>query len=496
MSEKITRDLVVLGQEIIKRKSEDPLLNWQPTPKQQPFIQSVLGRKARENWLFAANRSGKSDAGAYIGSYLARFGINGGPTTGWVSAVDFPTSRDTIQPKYFDNGFVPASQTHAPFIPDGEVDQWRASDQILKLKNGSIIGFKSADSGRKKYQGAERDWVHIDEEHPKEIYEEITIRIGGRPLRLFGTITLLPPEGSTGGVSWMYEGVITPWKRGTMKGVDLFGASIYDNPYLDKAEVEHLENIYPEGSVQRRIRLDGEWLPGIGGARAYPSFAETANVRAPTDLDPRLPLCWTWDFNVEPMVSLVGQVRSPSPGMAPSLFEVHREFVLDEGSIQDMVDLFRQHYPRHHAEVRLYGDATGRARTAQTNETNYTLIMNLMRSYPAPLKMLVGQINPPIISRLNAVNTACRSEHGQVNLVVNPESEELIADLNNVLLDPNGKIRKTTNRKDPYFRRTHISDALGYWVAYEAPVTPMRLNEDISRKPITRPGYGFGRLRH
>jgi len=493
MREAALRDIVVLGQEILKRRQDDPLLNWQATPKQQPFIESVLKRLNRENWLFAANRSGKSDAGAYVGAYLARFGINGSPTTGWVSSLDFPTSRDTIQPKYFDNGFVPQGQTHPPFIPDGEIDQWRVSDQILKLKNGSIIGFKSADSGRKKYQGAERDWVQIDEEHPKDIYEEITIRIGARPLRLFGTVTLLPPEGNTGGVSWMYEGIIVPWQRGTTKNIGLFAASIYDNPHLNQEEIKVLESIYPEGSVQRRIRLDGEWLPGIGGARAYPSFAEAINVKEVQDLDPRLPLCWTWDFNVEPMVSLVGQWRSELPGMAPSIFQVHKEFVLDEGSIPDMVDLFRQHYPSHHAELRVYGDATGRARAHQTNESNYTLIMNLMRSYPAPVKMIVPQINPPITSRLNSVNTACRSETGQVNILVAPTCDELIADLNNVLLDTNGKIRKTTNRKDPYFRRTHISDALGYWVAYEAPVVPVHLKEHKKTHRITRPIYGFGR---
>ena len=83
-----------------------------------------------------------------------------------------------IQPKYFDNGFVPGGASHQPFIPQREISEWRVSDQVLKLKIGSLIGFKSADSGASKFQGAEKDWIHFDEEPPKPVYEESVIRVG------------------------------------------------------------------------------------------------------------------------------------------------------------------------------------------------------------------------------------------------------------------------------------------------------------------------------
>src|SRR3990172_7836157 len=100
----------LLAQAILERAATDPLLIFQPTPKQKPFIESVLYGKKAENWFVAANRSGKSDAGAYIGSSLARFGgdprsayseggsveIRDRATSGWVSSIDFPTSRDII----------------------------------------------------------------------------------------------------------------------------------------------------------------------------------------------------------------------------------------------------------------------------------------------------------------------------------------------------------------------------------------------------------------
>jgi phage terminase large subunit-like protein len=497
--------LLAIAEELKKRREGDPLRTYQLHSKQRAFVTSVLERKAPENWFIAANRSGKSDAGAYTGASLARFGVPSGKvqvnadgtassvqvsdraTSGWVSALDFPTSRDVIQPKYFDNGFVPGGQKHPPFIPAHEIADWRVDDQILKLKNGSLIGFKSADSGRRKYQGAEKDWVHMDEEHPWEIYEEMVIRVGARPLLFFCTATILPPEGINTTTSWVFSKVIQPWKMGKLQHAALFGASIYDNPGIARDEISRLESIYPLGSLSRRIRLEGEWLPGIGGARAYASFQRELHVREQPELSMRRPLCWTWDFNVEPMVSLVGQVDG-------GLYRVHKEIVLDEGNIPEMCEMFRMHFPRHEAEIWLYGDATSERRIGQTGKSDYFVIMQEMRNFNLPIKMRVPPENPRVADRVNSVNRLCKDEKGLIRLQVDPSCMELIADLEGVLRDQKGGIFKVRNKKDPYFRRTHTSDALGYWISYEEPVQPP--SEHIRRNvTIASPSYGFGRRR-
>src|SRR5882672_6414042 len=125
---KTAEDKLILMQELARRRADDPLLSFVLLPKQRPFVDSVLGRKKWENWFVAANRSGKSDAGAFIGSTLARFGredaryvgaagsgvqVRDRSTSGWVVSLDFPSSRDTIQPKYFDNGFLARGSGHA-----------------------------------------------------------------------------------------------------------------------------------------------------------------------------------------------------------------------------------------------------------------------------------------------------------------------------------------------------------------------------------------------
>ena len=485
-----------LRAELIRRQEGDPLTNFELFTPQREFCADIISERYKEYYYIGANRSGKSDAGAYAGAYLARFGYDYDKnrlgsdmssriraTSGWVSAIDFPTGRDTIQPKYFDNGFTPPGATHEPFIPAREIAEWRISDQILKLKNGSIIGFKSADSGRTKYQGAEKDWIHFDEEHPEGIYEESIIRVGAHPLHIFTTCTLLPPEGVVGGVTWIYNKIVKQWKLGTLENAEIYNASIYDNPHIPRAEIDFLETKFTQGSVQRMIRLEGQLIGGIGGARVYSSFSPQLNVHPQGEINLRKPLCWVWDFNVEPMVSLIGQREQ-------GCFKVFKELLLEEANIGEMCEFFKRVHPSHRAEVWVYGDASGNHRTAQTKKTSYQMILNEMKDYPAPLRMKVPEKNPGVTDRVNSVNVACRGIDSVINLEIDSSCAELADDLEQVVGDGKQGIKKTFNKKDPYYRRTHLSDALGYWISFEAPVTAYSPEERSSRKvSIQRPGY-------
>lgn len=493
------RTLTAIQSEIASRRAGDPLLQFEPHTGQKPLIDAVFANEHDENWLFAANRVGKSDAGAYIGAAKARFGdaaaryigaagsriaIRDRATSGWVVSPDFPSSRDIVQPKYFDNGFVPPTATHKPFIPEHEIHQWRKDDQILLLKNGSIIGFKSSDSGRTKFQGTEKNWIHFDEEPPEPIYNECVIRVGQTRLVVFGTCTLLPPENQVGGVSWLFDAKIRPWQQKKATNIGIFSASIYQNPHLAPEEIARLESLYPEGSLQRRIRLNGELVAGGAGSRAYGNFDYDLHVASQPEMSYYRPLCWIWDFNVEPMMSLVGQ----RDGL---IFRIYRVLHLAEGNLNEMCDLFKSYYPGHGAQISIYGDARGKDRSHQTKETSYALITRNMEGYPAPVRMFVPEQNPGVIARVNAVNAALVGPQKEVRVSINNEDcDELIKDLEEVKLDKNGLIKKVTNRKDPYFFRTHYSDGLGYWITYEMPVSSIAGSVPAgSRRAPPKPSY-------
>lgn len=504
----LKKQAFVLTSEIIKRRASDPLRSFQPHPKQLLFMEAVRYGPCRENWFVAANRAGKSDAGASLGSQFARFGMPdwektkrfvGGKgseiqiadraTAGWVVAVDFPSSRDVIQPKYFNNGFMAPDQSHQPFIPEYEIADWRAGDQILKLNNGSIIGFKSCDSGARKFQGTEKQWVHFDEEPDHEVYKETSIRIGGTPLTIFGTCTILPEEGrASSGISWLFPTIIDPWKKGSRK-IGVFQASIYDNPHLSASQIRELEDKYPEGGTERRIRLDGELLSGLLGSRAYSAFSSALHVRPQPPIFIRRPLAWAMDFNVTPMSSLLIQREG-------NLIRVFREIIIDGEGIPAMADRFHEIMPSMQSEVYIYGDATSKRRTGQTGKSDYYILMNALRQWDYQIRMKVPDENPHVPDRINAVNQALKNSLGESCIEIDPSCTELIADLEQVVRDKANKIKKVTDPRDPYFKRTHTSDALGYYVSYEMPVKANSKGPVTGRKKTTmirEPKYGARR---
>lgn len=490
----------LVAQELLTRRRGDALLSWEPTKDQKPFIESVLGGDRSENWFFAANRSGKTDAGGYCGSVLARFGtresnpgwyrssasgveVRSFATAGLVSGVSYRSMKETVQPKYFDNGLVPPSQSHAPFIPPHEIEKWKAGDETLHLRNGSVIFFRSAEAGRNAYAGGEKDWIHLDEEHPRSVYQEVGMRVGGRKLRLFCTVTLLPPDGMVGGVNWAYNDIVVPWRQGKAPHLGVFTGKIMNNPYISKEEIEILKSRYPEGSIQRRIRLDGELIPGIAGATVYGNFDRALHVVPQPELVSSRPVCWVWDFNVDPMISLMCQREG-------DLFRVKRELVLEGGSIPEMCSLFLDAFPGERGEVWIYGDATSQRRNANVGKSDYETIMNHMRTYGLVVRTKLPTQNPLVRDRINAMNQALKDEKGERRVEIDPSCEELIADLEEVMYDRNGGIRKVSDRNNPAYRRSHASDALSYWVHYENPIRNTHSRRFRPAQP-SAPHYGF-----
>lgn len=502
----LPKEILAHIQELRGRVAGDPLRSWEPHKKQRAFIDSVMGGECRVNLALWGNRTGKTDAGAWVDAAVARFGNPNAKPDGygriqvtdraasiWVVSPDFPSSRDIIQPKIFDNGNVPPGQTHPPFIPQREIKEWRIADQLLKLHNGSIIGFKSCDSERSKFQGTGKDLIHFDEEPKLGHYEEATIRVeAGRPLSIMFTCTILPPDGTAGGISWMFDKFVKPWRRKDNRAQDgsdafrIFQAAIYDNPHIGREEIAQLEAMYPLGSLQRRIRLDGELLEGISGARAYGNFDYDVHVREQPEPSTHRPLVWCWDFNVSPMITVLGQRDG-------KVFRFMDELVIeDDASIDAMVDDFYEYYGDWKGQVWIYGDQTGEGRSAQTAETNYRLMLNRLKYHGLYPKLKLPQKNPFVRDRINAMNLQLRNAAGEHSIEIDPRCKELIADMGEVLLDPRGLIKKSHNRDDPYYRRTHASDAAGYWIAYEEPVRELSMRERVHRT-VRDPGYALGR---
>jgi len=482
------REAAEAAEILMGRIDSDPIRNSDDFGSQADFQESDKA----ECWFFGANRSGKTHSLAKKIACLARFGHHkpsdalslppGPPASIIVVSVTNDNSRNVVQPKLFNNG-LGVSET--PFIPDSEIENWNITNQILFLKNGSKIIFKSCQEGATKFAGYHADMIAFDEPPDEDVYKECTFRVGGgRRLLIRGAATVLPPPGEPGGVSWMYRRKIAPWmqngRNAKSKNLDIYSMSIYENPLIPDEELRRLESMYQPGSPEYLIRMKGVLLASIGGAPVYTNFMREYHMNpdlGPEHIVPNLPLCLCCDFNQENGVWLVGQKHG-------QIFKVYDEITLERSDIASMVYEFRSRYPQHQAEIFVYGDATGRRRSDQTGESNYFMIAEYMSGYPCPIRYFVPAANPPVGDRIAAVNRLMRPADGHKRFEMSYRCEQTAADFEGTKYKQNGNIDKDGGR------RSDGADAFGYWAVADSPVMRPVTGAGRSIRSIRSPG-GF-----
>ncbi len=212
------------------------LAKYEPHQKQRLFHRSTK----RNRWFIAGNRAGKTEAGAVEAVMFAlgrhRFTPQRNipvPNFGWVVSSDFSSSRDVAEGKI------------RKYLPESEIDVWNRTDRIVKLRNGSEIGFKSCDSGRDKFQGVTRHWIWFDEEPPEDVYRECFMRTVDVKGEIWGTMTPLK------GFTWFYRHI---YKNSSDPDIAIFSAALHDNPYIPKEEIERVERNYSEEEKDIRVR--------------------------------------------------------------------------------------------------------------------------------------------------------------------------------------------------------------------------------------------------
>ena len=74
--------------------------------------------------------------------------------------------------------------------------------------------------------------------------------------------------------------------------------------------------------------------------------------------------------------------------------------------------------------------------------------------------------------RVNCVNAMLRNQAGERRLLINPKCEQLILDFERVhwKADINGNMLADIDKSDPM--RSHLSDAVGYMIAYDFGMRP------------------------
>ena len=272
----IVERIKLIESEQLRRQKEDWLSLYNTGERIHQKQLEFHKCKKRNRWVFGGNRSGKTECGAVECVYMARgihpYRENRKDTVGWVVSLSMQVQRDVAQKKilrylrrdWIEEIVMLSGRKDSP--ENGVID-------FIRVKNvfggTSIIGFKSCDQGREKFQGTSLDYVWFDEEPPKDIYVECRMRVLDRQGDIFGTMTPLK------GLTFAYTDIFLN-KYGD-KEIWYEFMEWSDNPYLSRSEIDRLETGLDEAELQSRRYGKFAAKEGL----VYPEFDERIHVIEP-----------------------------------------------------------------------------------------------------------------------------------------------------------------------------------------------------------------------
>lgn len=230
--------------------------------------------------IFGGNRTGKTEAGGFedvcavLGSSiekyipymrpqaqeLARKWVNNGGS-GWVASVSYKLQPDGVQEKIM------------RYLPEEEIKSISYLSKVeniisqINLKNGNNISFKSYEQGSKDFQSAGKKWIHFDEEPPKDIWKECSVRTTAG-ITLYRWLTMTPVQGMT----WVFDEIYL----NKMNNPDIFKIQVGwdDNPHLTQEQIRQMSAGLNEDELQ--VRREGKFVKRQG--LVYKLFNQTTHT--------------------------------------------------------------------------------------------------------------------------------------------------------------------------------------------------------------------------
>lgn len=232
------------------------------------------GQRFKERLFMAANRIGKSEAGAYevtchlTGNYPhwwtgKRFDH---PVEVWACGTNSQTTRDIVQAKLLGSvhepgtGMIPRhlildtiSARGLPGALEGAV--------VRHVSGGkSILGLKSYEQGRQSFEGTAKHVIWDDEEPPADVYTEQLYRT--LTVKGISLVTFTPLQG----MSDVVKGFLEP-ETDAAKDFKWFVQAGWKHvPHLDEEQKRALLATTPIHQIQ--ARTEGE--PMLGAGAIYP----------------------------------------------------------------------------------------------------------------------------------------------------------------------------------------------------------------------------------
>lgn len=150
-------------------------------------------------------------------------------------------------------------------------DSFSNADMVLTLANGSTCDLLTFEQDLGAHGGTSRHFVHWDEEPPKHIYDEDSMRLIDTDGSSWLTLTPL------NGMTWIYDTVYIPGLTGNHTSYDVIIVDIHENPHLtEEAIARVLDNLDED---ERKAREKGQFVQ-LGGL-VYKEFNSAVHVIPP-----------------------------------------------------------------------------------------------------------------------------------------------------------------------------------------------------------------------
>lgn len=228
--------------------------------------------------------------------------IQSEPSTVWVSGLSYGDALTYLRPKI------------ESYCPAGTIfRRWNAQNRAWAIfPNGGRIQSLSADAGREKFQGANVQLVILDEEHPKEIFDECMLRTADSRGRVITSMTPLK------GLTWAYDVFLANPQKG-YSNYSIYGL---DNPFVDSDKLRKAVSHMSEAS--QRARLFGEFVNQEG--LVYSEFNRRVHVIESKDLPAHWERYRAIDFGVRNPFACLYFALDPSD----DILHVYREYYATE----------------------------------------------------------------------------------------------------------------------------------------------------------------------
>jgi len=252
--------------------------------------------------------------------------------------------------------------------------------------------------------------------------------------------------GTPEGYRWFYNRFVV---NGSVD-YNLIRAKTENNPYLPDDYIDTLKEDYDEKLLKQY--LHGEFI-NVNGSAVYHQFNRKIHVIKNMEINKAYPLFITFDFNIFPYnaIFLVQEIKGK--------VYVINNAIKANAALVDSLDYLKEKFANlgsYLYSATIYGDASGRARSQGTAQTNYDLI-----TMAGWTKQKIKVANPRVQDRVNVVNSLLKNGKGQTRLYICERNKELITDFEQMAYNDKGIVDKTNQEL------SHASDSIGYYLEHK-----------------------------